>query len=401
MRTITLKEHQSSRPEMLSVSERDALSDLVPSLVIQPVKGCGATYTLTPDSTIGAVFLDELAVVIEPKIPIHRVLFLLSYSLDPKNWRQSSFEFGTSDSLVEAVVLAFASQLEKALHRGMLQGYRSADDSLATIRGHIRFAEQIRRRNGSAPPVEVTFDDFTEDILENRLLKAALARLRRMKIRSPHSQLRLRRFEQMLTNVEVQSYSRHAVPVVTYTRLNKHYQRAVELARLILRNISLELAHGRHRGCAMLVDMNEAFENFVVIALREALGLSERQFPQGLGRNSLALDNASRVQLAPDLSWWEGGKCKFIGDVKYKRVNAAGIKHPDLYQLLAYTTAADLPKGLLIYAAGQGDSALHEVVNLGKRLHVVSIDLQGSPQLILAEITRLAGWIRLSSSSVR
>ena len=29
-----------------------------------------------------------------------------------------------------------------------------------------------------------------------------------------------------------------------------------------------------------------------------------------------------------------------VGDLKYKRVNVEGVKHPDLYQLLAYATAA-------------------------------------------------------------
>jgi 5-methylcytosine-specific restriction enzyme subunit McrC len=50
------------------------------------------------------------------------------------------------------------------------------------VRGSIRFDERVRKRFGIPLPVEVRFDEFTEDILENRLLKAALRLLRR---RSP------------------------------------------------------------------------------------------------------------------------------------------------------------------------------------------------------------------------
>jgi 5-methylcytosine-specific restriction enzyme subunit McrC len=79
-----------------------------------------------------------------------------------------------------------------------------------------------------------------------------------------------------------------------------------------------------------------------------------------------------------------------VGDVKYKRVNAAGIKHPDLYQLLAYTIAADLPCGLLVYAAGEGEPITHEVVEVEKRLEVVTLDLSGGPDEILEQVRVVA-----------
>jgi hypothetical protein len=47
--------------------------------------------------------------------------------------------------------------------------------------------------------------------------------------------------------------------------------------------------------------------------------------------------------------------------VKYSRFTLSGIQHPDLYQLLAYTVAAGLPTGLLIYAAGEGDPSRHVI----------------------------------------
>jgi hypothetical protein len=71
-------------------------------------------------------------------------------------------------------------------------------------------------------------------------------------------------------------------------------------------------------------------------------------------------------------------------------VSAAGIKHPDLYQLLAYTVAADLPCGLLLYAAGEGEPVVHEVVEVGKRLEVVTLDLSGNPDEILEQVAGVA-----------
>jgi 5-methylcytosine-specific restriction enzyme subunit McrC len=189
-------------------------------------------------------------------------------------------------------------------------------------------------------------------------------------------------------------YDPREVPSVSYTRLNQHYRPAVELARLILRSTSFELGHGAVRASSFLVDMNRVFEDFVVIALRDALRLTPAAFPQNAAGRSLHLDVAQRVELRPDISWWDGSICRFVGDVKYKRIAAPGILHPDLYQLLAYLTATDLPAGLLIYAAGEAEVATHRVVHAGKDLRVVTLDLDGPPEFVLSQVGKIAERVR-------
>ena len=60
----------------------------------------------------------------------------------------------------------------------LLHGYREEEDALQTVRGRIRLDDQMRRRPGFLLPVEVRYDEFTDDILENRLVKAAVVRLK-------------------------------------------------------------------------------------------------------------------------------------------------------------------------------------------------------------------------------
>jgi 5-methylcytosine-specific restriction enzyme subunit McrC len=136
------------------------------------------------------------------------------------------------------------------------------------------------------------------------------------------------------------------------------------------------------------------FEDFVRIALRDELGLSAREFPTGKACPTLFLDEERRIRLEPDLSWWVGRSCQFIGDVKYKAVNVAGVKHPDVYQLLAYATAAGLPSGLLVYAAGEGNPVTHHVSLAGKLLHVRTLQLEGSIASLHAEIRQVAALLR-------
>ena len=188
------------------------------------------------------------------------------------------------------------------------------------------------------------------------------------------------------------SYRRGALPEVQYTRLDEHYRPAVELARLIIENTSLELRRGEVAGAAFLIDMNEVFEQFLYVALGEALGLSERQWRRG---KSLTLDEDNRISMKPDLSWWPSGiagnasRPDFVGDAKYKKLEPERFEHADIYQMLAYCTAADLPSGLLVYA-GSGESSAHKIKHTDRTIEVASLDLTGTPAEILDEVRRLA-----------
>ena len=420
MRRLTLVEYQTYSNVPLSGLERDTLQRMVPEMAIAPSsteredgkqrtfrRSGRARYDLTPGSWIGAVQIGGLAVEIRPKLPIDRVLFLLSYSLDKIDWLEGDFAYGEASSLVEAMSLVFAGQVRRTIKRGLLQRYRSTEASLPAVRGRLRFDAQLRQRLGRYPPVEVRHDDLTEDVEENRLLKTALCHLLQLPLGSPVAVRRLRELERSVNHVS-QIHPAH-LPEIHYTASNEHYRPAIELAELILRSSSVELKHGQSPAGALLLDMNNVFETFVVVALRRALGLSEHDFPQGLGvpasngigARRLSLDEADLVGLKPDLSWWEAARCRFVGDVKYRRVGAAGIDHPDLYQLLAYAIAAGLPGGLLVYAAGEAEPVTHVVARANKELHVAALDLAGSPADILRQVDALAGCVRRLRASAR
>jgi len=71
------------------------------------------------------------------------------------------------------------------------------------------------------------------------------------------------------------------------------------------------------------------FEDFVVVALRDALRVSDRVLVQGASGRRLFSDIAERVSLKPDISFWAGERCRFVGDVKYKRIAPAAYPNAD------------------------------------------------------------------------
>ena len=149
------------------------------------------------------------------------------------------------------------------------------------------------------------------------------------------------------------------------------------------------------------MDMNEVFQEFVTRALRDELGLSERTFRSDEEKSGVFLDERGRVALKPDLSWWDGRTCRFVGDAKYKRVQDKRVPNADLYQLLAYATALDLPGGLLVYAGGEAEDVVHQVRHAGKRLEVAALDLSGTIGDLQARIRELAVRVRALRCEVR
>ena len=395
MRQLDLREYVPSAPVQLSVTERDRLHD-IRSLTIEPALGEEGAYCLTPGSTIGAIEVGDLSVSILPKLDISRVLFLASYAMGAFRLREMDrFNFEDAPSLVEALALALAVAARRAFASGLLHGYRTEEEAMHTVRGRICITEQIRHRFGVPLPLEVRYDEFTEDITANRLVKAAAARLGQARLgqarlgqareRGKRTRADLRWVSARLANVSLVEFPANAVPKVSFDRLNEHYREVVALSRLVLRHMSFETGRGGNRAPGFLMDMNVVFQDFVTQALREKLGVSDHTFRSDTALHRVTLDEAEQVPLKPDLSWWDGSTCTFVGDAKYKRIRDERVPNADLYQLLAYATALDLPGGLLIYAQG-AEQVVHQVRYAGKRLEIATLDLSGTIDELLAGI---------------
>ena len=390
MRQIDLQEYQRSEPLPLSGIERDALRAVVDSLSVDrdDIDGPQPMYRLTAGSTVGAVDIGDLSVLIQPKIGIPKLLSMACYAtgaFKPQEIR--TFAFEEERALPDTLALALVSAARRAFSRGLLHGYRRREEALQTVRGRIRLAEQLRRRYGVPLPIEVRYDEFTDDILANRLVKAAAIRLGSMRLRSPSAIRGLRWIAGVLENVSLSEYPRAAVPEVTFDRLNLHYRDAVELSRLILRHGAFEARRGTVRASGFLMDMNVVFQEFVIQALRDSFGVSDRVLRS---EQSVPFDEGRKVFLRPDISWWTGRTCTFVGDAKYKSLTGRRVPVGDLYQLLAYATALDLPGGLLVYAEGEVDTGTFDAVNSGKRLEVAALALSGTLEEMLSSVGRVA-----------
>lgn len=356
-------------------------------------------WSLTARQYVGTLVVGDLRILIRPKIKPENLFLLLEVGLPERAWRKEDFDYAFRDDLLLSLVSFFARTVETTLARGLYRSYRTRFEDLKTIRGRIDFVRQVSRARLPLP-IACRYGEFTADVVENRALRAAV----RIALRVPgvpvEDRRRLAREIVAMEEVSDVPIAGEDLGRVLYTRLNEHYRPALGLARLLLDNLTLSDHRGTTAAASFMLDMNDLFERFVTERLARAL--QGRLIVES--RRSTRLDMGGQVSVSPDLRFRDpgSGSVTFVGDIKYKVAADARGRAADYYQMLAYTTALDLPEGVLIYcrtaAARSGAITVH---NAGKVLHVRTVDLSGPPAAVAGEVQRLADWIAGRSDRVR
>ena len=347
-------------------------------------------------STVGVVLGDGWELRVTPKLEIPRLMFLFGYAADPSGWRNLITGFERETDLFSAIASGFAWQATCALDRGLLRGYVGREERLISPRGRVLFARHAATGRGMPIPVEVGYDDFTEDVLENRMLKTAALLVSRLPRLPPIARRRLHRIRALLEGVQPLQPWRN-VEAPPPTRLNQRYTPALALAELILSLASVSERKGAIESTTFVFDMNKVFEDFVTVAFRDAMrsrgGAIRDQVKE------FSLDERGRVRLKPDLSWWSGVRCLAVLDAKYKAIDNGVMRHGDAYQMLAYCVSYDLPRGYLVYAKDSGaESRTHRVRNLECEIVVTAIDVEQEPPDVLAQVELLAAQVAQDAS---
>jgi 5-methylcytosine-specific restriction enzyme subunit McrC len=348
-------------------------------------------YRIEPVGKVGSVRTPAVQVDVRPKdrLGLSRLLFLLSYAGDP-GFRPDSVSAAEDRELWSALAESLAQLAERALGRGVLQGYLTVDESLRTVKGRIRISDQISRRPGMLVPLEVSYDEFTEDIAENRILRAALERMSQVPRVRPEVLSRLRQLKGKLDAV-TRLPAGAPLPPWKPTRMNLRYHPVLRLAQLILRNSSAESGQGKQQTASFVVDMAEVFRDFVGAALREAMAAFPGELR--LKYNALlseAVRDADRLSVQPDAVHLLGGRPVVAYNAKYAAGQDTGASlTADHYQTLAHCTALAVPTAWLVYA-GAGEIKLRRILNTDIDIVEFPLDLSRPPSEILQAISELA-----------
>ena len=347
-------------------------------------------FRIEPVGMVGSVRTPLVQLDVRPKdrLGLSRLLFLLNYAGD-QGFRDDTVAADEDAELWSALAASLVQLAERALQRGVLQGYVTIDDSLRTVKGRIRISDQISRRPGMLVPLEVSYDEFTEDIPENRILRAALDRMSRAGVR-PDVLGRLRQLKGKLDGV-TRLHAGAPLPPWQASRMNLRYHGALRLSEVVLRNASAEAGEGKQQTASFVVDMGKVFEDFVGAALRRAMAAfpGEMRLQYNAMLNE-AVRDSDRLTVRPDAVHLLGGRPVVVYDAQYRAGTDQGASlSADHFQMLAYCTALRVPTAWLVYA-GAGEVKLRRILNTDIDIVEFPLDLSRPPSEILAAVADLA-----------
>lgn len=392
---VVLREYETKVVELDSLTAAQLLAAAGEHLTLTPTAERDR-FAVTASQYVGAVVLPEIEVLVRPKVRPENLFLLLDVGLPEQAWATEQVGLLSSDRLLPAMATFFARAADAALGRGTLRSYRTQRDRLPALRGRIDLRELIRQP-GVAVPIACEYDEYDEDIAENQVLKAAAGRLLRIVGVRPVVRRMLLGTMARLEDVSEVAVDPSTIDRIHITRLNAHYEPALRLARLILRNLTLADQFGSTGAHAFFVDMNDLFQRFVTDRLERAL----RRRLQLVPEPPEFLGEHHQVSMRPDLVFRRVGLDVYVADVKYKLTWSGFGKTADYYQLLAYTTALGLPEGALIYCQAGDEAVPREVVarGSGKRLVSYAVDLTGPADTLEAGVVKVADSIVARASA--
>lgn len=382
MTTVEVAETGPGRTHRLSDAQA---AQLTASGLVSVSPLGGGEWLITGSSKVGVAQIGDVTLRVSPKVTTAKLFWLLGYARK-FDWRDDLVDYEADTDLVHVIAEAFARQSERALGRGVLHGYVSIDDELAVIRGRLRATEQVTRRYGQITPLLVTYDEFTPDIAENQLLKAAARVLSRVPGLQPGVARHLRVVTDRLASVRDLAAGAQ-LPDWRPSRRNAHYETALFFAELVLRHQAIDLPAGVVDVNGFMVDMAAVFEDFVTVALTDEF---ERVDGQVRAQDRHSLDLGGDVPMKPDIVWYRAGQPAAVIDAKYKAEKPAGYPNADVYQMLAYCTALNLREGHLVYAKGNEEPALHDIRNADISIVAHALDLSAPPSDLLAQVAAVA-----------
>ncbi|HCM1607747.1 TPA: McrC family protein [Vibrio parahaemolyticus] len=252
--------------------------------------------------------------------------------------------------LFEALIGFFLTEVSDVIKKGIRSQYTRVQERKPYLKGQLQTSKQLNQRPGCLNSFHISYDEFSPDRAENRLIRSALNQV--MKWSKNSDNLRLGSELQFALD-DIPCSKNYALDFRQWSKERSlvHYRTVKPWCELILSYCSPVSLSGLHNGISMLFPMENLFERYVAIRLGKSLQPSLKLKTQA---NSCALvthkprsgKSQEWFRLKPDIvvSDKTSHEPLYVADTKWKRINEKqatakqkyGISQSDMYQMFAY-----------------------------------------------------------------
>ncbi|MEK4072628.1 5-methylcytosine restriction system specificity protein McrC [Paenibacillus sp. FSL M7-0656] len=323
-------------------------------------------------------------------IPIRNIYYMLSYAYQTLNlfeYKKIGIEKFENIENLYAEILSIG--IPVLIREGLIKDYTSVEEISNVIKGKIDINSTIKKNTLVNKKVAVVYDDFSEDILLNRIIKATLVYLSSS---NKISQKKRRIFYALMpyfTEVSDVELDLKLWKNVRYNRQNIRYQFIVDVCRYLYEQLLLDESstsqmmkevHEEQRLSSLYEKFIYAFfkrETKYKVSHPQIQWRVEDEFKDELPimQTDLVLQKDKKILIV---------EAKFYSENMVARFEGGAVKQisSNLYQIFTYVNnwrkkPNETVAGMLLYAKTTALKQPNHMYNIkGNQFFVVTLDLQ-------------------------
>ncbi|MGI9250194.1 MAG: McrC family protein [Pseudohongiellaceae bacterium] len=295
-------------------------------------------------------------------------------------------------TVLDIFIQDLCEQLEKELLQGKIRKYITHEENLPVLRGKLLSGYQLRHNLAHKERLYCQFDELSEDIPVNQVIKLALGILVPLARNKFVKNLLVRMLYAFdgVSDIDIKTARNKDI---AFNRNEERYASIYGACQQVIQSLYQDVVTGKEQSFSLLFDMNKLFEKWVASILKPMArksSLSIRE--QGPQKNLVRRQNIGELfQLQPDISLVENGRVVLIADAKWKLLDGKesklGIAQSDLYQMRAYASRYGVTRLVLFYPAQAEIEGVYDMEYLDGGSAGSSGNYDNSDNLLLRVIT--------------
>lgn len=243
--------------------------------------------------------------------------------------------------LFEIFIRMFIDEVLKITRSGLKSSYETLEENAAFFKGKLKFAEHIRRNFIHRERNYISYDAFTVNRPENKVLKTTLQFLY-LHTRSSKNKTDIKNLLAVFEDVDVSVDYKTDLAKIVPDRNTKGYSTALEWAKVFLSGKSFTSFSGSETALALLFPMDKLFECYIASLVKKEMAASNYKVSTQHTGYYLFDEPKKTFKIRPDIviSNSKDNTDTFVFDTKWKILdkgkNNYNISQGDMYQMYVY-----------------------------------------------------------------